>query len=163
MITRVISLMYEESWMVSKTKIRSNTYMLLVSKNVKSLLKIHEWYQKNTIQQWLTLGSKTKETRRLSTLIGLEHLFTQVVYTMVWVQGIKNWSSAHVALISCHILVVPTWENTPPNLRSWSSSLGPILRFCVSFLNDVLCTPSFLDSNSNVNPPWMLGILPISR
>ena len=76
--------------MVSKTKIRSNTYMLLVSKNVKSLLKIHEWYQKNTIQQWLTLGSKTKETRRLSTLIGLEHLFTQVVYTMVWVQGIKN-------------------------------------------------------------------------
>jgi hypothetical protein len=37
--TRVISLMYEDSWMVSKTKICSNTNMLLVSQNMKSSYK----------------------------------------------------------------------------------------------------------------------------
>ena len=67
--------------------------------------------------------SKTKETPTLSDIIDREPRFwpKELVYTKVWIQGMRIWSGVNVA--SLLPLATSTQENacldSKPNLQAW--------------------------------------------
>ena len=105
---------------------------------------------------YLTLESNTKETSNQGILL-VKPYFGSQEFTRVWAQGMKKWSGVDVASHSSNYKQSPLNKILLLSPRNQSLSLG-LIRTSKARLRNMFRIRSFVDPNSNLNPPptWFL-------